>query len=78
MTTASNPMGTARRTYEIRQELGGHYVRRPRSSTDISSRATIVLTERDRQLVVAVHQHGFLTTDLVELAFSPPLSESRS
>jgi hypothetical protein len=38
----------------------------------------VVLTERDRQLLVAVHQHGFLTTDLVELAFFPPSNGSRS
>src|SRR5258708_9480068 len=54
------------------QELRGHYVRRLPTSDEISTRSPIVLTERDRQLLVAVHQHGFLTTDLVELAFFPP------
>jgi hypothetical protein len=60
------------------QELCGHYERRLPTSAEISSRPAIVLTERDRQILVAVHQHGFLTTDLVELAFFPPSSGSRS
>src|SRR6202158_5052939 len=60
------------------QELRGHYVRRLPTSADISTRSPIVLTERDRQLLVAVHQHGFLTTDFVELAFFPPSNGSRS
>src|SRR6202158_640256 len=60
------------------QELRGHYVRRLPTPEDMSTRSPIVLTERDRQLLVAVHQHGFLTTDLVELAFFPPSNGSRS
>src|SRR5712692_2032654 len=60
------------------QELRGHYVRRLPTPLEISTRSPIVLTERDRQLLVAVHQHGFLTTDLVELAFFPPSAGSRS
>src|ERR1700730_17814425 len=60
------------------QELRGHYVRRLPTPEEISTRPPIVLTERDRQLLVAVHQHGFLTTNLVELAFFPPSSGSRS
>ncbi|HYW89389.1 MAG TPA: replication-relaxation family protein, partial [Chloroflexota bacterium] len=66
--------------YERRhvQELRGHYVRRLPTPADISSRSPIVVTERDRQVLVAVHQQGFLTTDLVELAFFPPLNGSRS
>src|SRR5712691_6181663 len=60
------------------QELRGHYVRRPPTRREISTRSPIALTERDRQLLVAVHQHGFLTTDLVELAFFPASNGSRS
>src|SRR6266849_7405063 len=60
------------------QELRGHYVRRLPTPLVISTRSPIVLTERDRQLLVAVHQHGFMTTDLVELAFFPPKNGSRS
>ena len=60
------------------QELRGHYVRRLPTPEEIAARSPIVLTERDRQVLVAVHQHGFLTTDLVELAFFPPRRGSRS
>jgi hypothetical protein len=60
------------------QELRGHYVRRLPTSMEISTRSPIVLTERDVQILVAIHQHGFLTTELVELAFFPPPSGSRS
>jgi hypothetical protein len=37
-----------------------------------------MLTERDQELLVAVHRHGFMTTDLVELAFFPPRKGTRS
>jgi hypothetical protein len=37
-----------------------------------------VLTERDRRILVAVHRHGFMTTDLVELAAFPPQNGARS
>jgi hypothetical protein len=60
------------------QELRDHYVRPLPTSTKISARSPIVLTERDVQVLVAVHQHGFLTTELVELAFFPPASGARS
>jgi hypothetical protein len=60
------------------QELRGHYVRRLPTPAEISARSPIVVTERDRQVLVAVHQQGFLTTDLVELAFFPPRNGSRS
>src|SRR5919202_122136 len=60
------------------QELRGHYVRRLPSAEEISTRQPIVLTERDQQILVAVHRHGFMTTDLVELAFYPPRDGSRS
>jgi hypothetical protein len=60
------------------QELRRHYVRRLPTSEQIETRSPIVITERDRQVLVAVHQHGFLTTDLVELAFFPPRNGSRS
>jgi hypothetical protein len=60
------------------QELRGHYVRRLPTATEISSRSAIVLTERDRQLLVAVHRHGFMTTDLIELALFPPRNGARS
>lgn len=60
------------------QELRSHFVRRLPTSVELATRSPIVLTERDQQLLVAVHQHGFLTTDLVELALFPPRCGSRS
>lgn len=60
------------------QELRGHYVRRLPNTTDLGTRSPIVLTERDCQILVAVHQQGFLTTDLIELAFFPPQGDSRA
>jgi len=60
------------------QELRGQYVRRLPSPAELKKRQPIVLTERDRQLLSAVHLHGFLTTDLIELAFFPPQDGSRS
>jgi hypothetical protein len=60
------------------QELRGHYVRRLPASAEISARLPIVLTERDMLILVAVHQHGFLTTDLIELAFFPQMGKTRS
>jgi hypothetical protein len=59
------------------QELRGHYVRRLLTPMEISARSTLVVTERDVQVLVAVHQHGFLTTELVQLAFFPPQRGSR-
>jgi hypothetical protein len=60
------------------QELRGHYVRRRPSEPDRASRTPIVLTERDRRILAAVHVQGFLTTELVELAFFPPSGNTRS
>jgi hypothetical protein len=60
------------------QELRGQYVRRLPTPAEIATRRPIVLTERDKQLLVAVHRHGFMTTDLIELALFPPRNGSRS
>jgi len=59
------------------QELRGQYVRRFPTRAELSLRPRILLTPRDEQILVAVHQQGFLTTDLIELAFFPPASGSR-
>jgi hypothetical protein len=48
------------------------------TSEQIEARSPIVITERDRQVLVAIYQHGFLTTDLIELAFFPPRNGCRS
>lgn len=60
------------------QELRGQYVRRLPSPAELAKRSPIVLTWRDRQLLSAVHLHGLLTTDLIELAFFPSKQGSRS
>ena len=60
------------------QELRGHYVRRLPTELELASRAPIVLTERDRRILVAAHVQGFLTTELVALAFFPPSGSTRS
>ena len=44
------------------QELRGQYVRRLPTAKEIAARQPIVPTERDQQLFVAVHRHGFMTT----------------
>jgi hypothetical protein len=56
----------------VAQPLRRHLALRRPSRTEIASRRPIVLTQRDEQILVALHQHGFLTTSLVELAFFPP------
>jgi hypothetical protein len=60
------------------QELRGHMVRRLPTPAELVTRSPIALTERDRQLLEAVHLHGFLTADLVELAFFAPVCKRRS
>jgi len=52
--------------------LRRHIVRCRPSADELARRAPIVLTQRDGEILDAVHQHRFLTTDLVELAFFPP------
>jgi hypothetical protein len=51
--------------------------RRP-TDADLRERAPIVVTERDKELLVDVYRHGFLTTDLIELAYFPPDAQRRS
>ncbi len=53
------------------QPLRGHLVRLLPGPADLASRCPIVLTERDRLLLAAVHQLGFLTADHIALAFFP-------
>src|SRR6266542_4105677 len=57
--------------------LRGHMVRRLPTAADVSTRSPIVLTPRDVEILAGVHLHGFLTTELVELAFFPPTSTDR-
>jgi hypothetical protein len=44
----------------------------------LASRTSIVLTPRDKALLEAIYNQGFLTADIVELAFFPPQIERRS
>jgi Replication-relaxation len=60
------------------QELRSHLVRRLPTAAELATRATIVLTERDESLLIAVHVHGFLTAELIELAFFPTTGDGRS
>jgi hypothetical protein len=53
------------------QELRGQLVRRLPSLAELNTRVPILLTERDRQILSAVHSHGFLTAELMELALFP-------
>ena|SRR5437867_3650445 len=44
----------------------------------LSSRTSLVLTERDEALLEAIYNQGFLTAGLIELAFFPPQHERHS
>lgn len=57
--------------------LRGQMVRRLPTERELSERAGLVLTARDVNLLVAVHRHGLLTADLVELALFPPAGTDR-
>lgn len=41
------------------------------SPRELERRTPSVLTERAKEILVAMHQHGFLTSELIELAFFP-------
>jgi hypothetical protein len=57
--------------------LRGQIIRRLPAKTDLAQRVPIVLTERDQDMLFAVYQQGFITTDLIELAFFPPADSAR-
>jgi hypothetical protein len=59
------------------QPLRRHLVRLRPTGADLARRHPIVLTPRDKEILAAVHMHGFLTTQLVELAFFPPPPRGR-
>ena len=59
------------------QPLGAHMVRRLPTKAELAERTSLVLTERDKEILSAVHTQGFLTTDLIELAFFPPPAGGR-
>jgi hypothetical protein len=41
------------------------------TKAQLVKRTPIVLTDRDEDILTAIHTHGFLTTELIELAFFP-------
>ncbi len=59
------------------QVLSNHLIRRSPNKSDLLRRTPITLTDRDSQILEAVALHGFLTADLVEIAFFPPTGEAR-
>ena len=60
------------------QRLQKQMVCRRPTDADLRVRAPIVVTERDQELLVDVYRHGFLTTDLIELAYFPSDAQRRS
>ena len=60
---------------ESAQPLTTRLVRRIPTRAELATRVPLALTDRDKEILFAVYTQGFLTTDLVELAFfSPPAS----
>ncbi|MDA8188276.1 MAG: replication-relaxation family protein [Dehalococcoidales bacterium] len=60
------------------QRLRGQMVRRSPTKTELAKRTPIVLTDRDKNILTAIYTHGFLTTELIGLAFFPDPPEGRS
>ncbi|MCL5736478.1 MAG: hypothetical protein M1274_13005, partial [Actinobacteria bacterium] len=56
---------------ECIQPLTAHVVRRLPTEVDLAGCTPLVLTAREMDILAAVHIEGFLTTDLIELAFFP-------
>ena len=51
--------------------LRDHVVRRLPTEQDLRGQVSLILTARDREILTAIDQHGFLTADLIDLAFFP-------
>lgn len=51
--------------------LRDHVVRRLPTDKDLLHRTPLVLTSRDRKILGAIGRNGYLTTELIELAFFP-------
>jgi Replication-relaxation len=56
---------------EALRRLRGHLVSRRPTQPELSHRKPILLTERDKEILVAVYTHGVLTTELIEFCFFP-------
>src|SRR5215510_4219937 len=48
-----------------------HIIRCRPTDAELARREPMVVMERDREILYAVHQHRFLTTELIELAYFP-------
>src|SRR5438874_6191395 len=59
------------RTGRVIRPLKGGLIRRVPTFEELARRQPLVVTNRDRELLNAVYTHGFLTTDLIQLAFFP-------
>lgn len=59
------------------QAISGQMLRQSRTKAELAKRTPIVLTDTDKDILRAIHTHGFLTTELIELAFFPEPSPGR-
>ncbi len=59
------------------RQLRNQMLRRLPTKAELERRTPIVLTERDKSILVAIYTHGFLTTELIEVAFFPPPAGGR-
>jgi hypothetical protein len=55
----------------------GQLLRRVPGQRDLAKRSPIVLTDRDRNILMAISTQGFLTTELIELVFFPEPADRR-
>jgi hypothetical protein len=59
------------------QAISNRMLRQSRTKEELAKRMPIVLTDRDKDILTAIYIHGFLTTELIELAFFPEPSHGR-
>jgi hypothetical protein len=59
------------------QPPSSRLVRTSPTRTQLATRTPIVLTDRDQDILTWVYTHGFLTTELIELAFFPEPEHGR-
>lgn len=59
------------------QGISSQMLRQSRTKAELAKRTPIVLTDRDKDILTAISIHGFLTTELIELAFFPEPSHGR-
>jgi hypothetical protein len=59
------------------QAISSQMLRQSRTKAELAKRTLMVLTDRDKDILTAIYLHGFLTTELIELAFFPEPSHGR-